>query len=103
LVSLLQDARREVTPALASKMITYYLDETGVDEPSFRASFAILGAHRALRILGIFTRLAKKDGKQSYLKLMPRMMHHLQANLEHPELHDLKLFFDQLNRKSKDA
>jgi N-acetylmuramate 1-kinase len=103
LVSLLQDARREVTPALASKMISYYMGETGVDEAGFRLSYAILGAHRALRILGIFTRLAKKDGKQSYLKLMPRMLHHLQANLAHPDLRDLKLFLDQLNRKNKDA
>lgn len=76
LVSLLQDARREVTPTMASKMISYYMVETGVDEPGFRLSYAILGAHRALRILGIFTRLAKKDGKQSYMKLMPRMLHH---------------------------
>lgn len=103
LVSLLQDARREVSPALASKMISYYIGEAGVDEAGFRLSYAILGAHRALRILGIFKRLAKKDGKQSYLKLMPRMLHHLQTNLAHPDLRDLKLFLDQLNRKNKDA
>ena len=103
LVSLLQDARREVTPTMASKMISYYMGEAGVDEVGFRLSYAILGAHRALRILGIFSRLAKQDGKQSYLKLMPRMLHHLQANLVHPDLRDLRLFLDQLNRKNKDA
>lgn len=103
LVSLLQDARRDVTPTVASKMIAYYLDETGVDEVSFRTSYAILGAHRALRILGIFTRLAKQDGKRRYLKLVPKMQHHLQINLAHPELQKLKVFLEQLNRKNKDA
>ncbi|USG61331.1 phosphotransferase [Sneathiella marina] len=102
LVSLLQDARRDVAPDVVAKMITYYIEETGLDERDFRASYAILGAHRALRILGIFTRLAKKEGKQRYLRLVPRMLHHLHTNLEHPELQGLKLFLDQLKGKKKD-
>jgi N-acetylmuramate 1-kinase len=101
LVSLLQDARRDVTPKVASDMIAYYIEKSGVDGASFRTAIAILGAHRCLRILGIFTRLAKQEGKTGYLKLIPRMLNHLQTNLTNPELAELKLFLTRLNRKSR--
>ncbi|MDF2368673.1 phosphotransferase [Sneathiella sp.] len=86
LVSLLQDARRNVDETLASEMIYHYLDETGVEEAAFRESYAILGAHRALRIMGIFCRLAKVEGKTRYLDMIPRMQRHLAGNLAHPGL-----------------
>lgn len=89
LVSLLQDARRDVH-ADTDDMIHYYLEKTGLDETDFLTSYAILGAHRALRIMGIFTRLAEQDGKTAYLELMPRMRAHLARNLTHPALAALK-------------
>jgi len=90
LVSLLQDARRDVDEAMAEELIYHYLDKTGVDEAEFRESYAILGAHRALRILGIFVRLAKVDGKERYLDMIPRMQKHLMGNLAHPGLTALR-------------
>lgn len=87
LVSALQDARRDVDPALEAAMIRRYLD--GRDDPAFRAAYALLGAQRALRILGIFARLAVRDGKTRYLAMMPRVWGYLQRNLAHPALADL--------------
>lgn len=86
LVSLLQDARREVGDALADEMIDRYLNGTGLPEADFRLSYAILGAHRALRIMGIFTRLATVQGKTRYLVMIPRMQRYLALNLAHPGL-----------------
>jgi len=90
LVSLLQDARRDVSPEIAGKMLDRYIAKSGVDETEFRRMYAILGAHRALRIMGIFTRLADRDNKPRYLEFMPRMIAHLQTNLTHPDLLALK-------------
>lgn len=86
LASLLQDARRQVDDALAEEMIYRYLDATGLPEQEFRLSYAILGAHRALRIMGIFIRLAREQGKTRYLGMIPRMQGYLGANLAHSGL-----------------
>lgn len=90
LVSLLQDARRDVDETMAAEMVYHYLDETGLDEADFRESFAILGTHRALRIMGIFSRLAQVEGKRRYLEMIPRMQQHLAGNLAHPVLTGLR-------------
>ncbi len=90
LVSLLQDARRDVSGALEQEMVSRYLQGTPLDETAFKLSYAILGAHRAMRILGIFTRLAQDKGKPGYLDLIPRVKSHLARNLAHPELAMLK-------------
>jgi len=86
LVSLLQDARRTVPLSLEAKMLDYYILKSGVDGDWFREVYAILGAHRALRILGIFTRLLNRDGKDRYQQFVPRVKAHLKRNLEHPSL-----------------
>jgi aminoglycoside/choline kinase family phosphotransferase len=96
LVSLLQDARRDVSHHIVEKMIDYYIQESGVEAASFRQSYAILGAHRALRIMGIFIRLAKTQGKTRYLDLLPRMKGHLDGNLNHPALSELKQWLDTM-------
>ncbi|WP_025897441.1 aminoglycoside phosphotransferase family protein [Sneathiella glossodoripedis] len=90
LASLLQDVRRQVDPDIAQKMIEYYISETNVDEKAFKRDFAILGAHRCLRILGVFTRLSKLEGKNQYIALLPRVIGHLNDNLAHPDLLALK-------------
>ena len=95
LVSLLQDARRDVSPELEEAMIAYYCTLAGVtDVERFRAHYEILGAQRNSKILGIFTRLWKRDGKSHYLPLQPRVWGYLERNLAHPALAPVKAWFD---------
>lgn len=89
LVSCLQDARRDVDPDIEAACIARYIARTGVDAARFRAAYALLGAQRNLRILGIFTRLAQRDGKPRYLAFMPRVWALVQRNLAHPALAEL--------------
>lgn len=87
LVSLLQDARRDLASGLEAAMVARYLDALpGLDERAFRAAYAILGAQRAVRIVGVFHRLARRDGKPAYLAHLPRVWRHLDRNLAHPAL-----------------
>lgn len=89
LVSALQDARRDVDPGIETACIARYLAATGMDPDRFRAAYALLGAQRNLRILGIFTRLCIRDGKGRYLDFMPRVWGYVQRNLAHPALSPL--------------
>ena len=90
LVSLLQDARRDVAPAVEQAMIRHYLDQTGASEAAFMPAYAALGAQRALRILGIFAKLCLVDAKPGYVALIPRVWGQLQRNLARPELAGLR-------------
>lgn len=94
LVSALQDARRDVDPQIAAAQIARFCTQAGYDPSRFGAIYALLGAQRALRILGIFARLCLGYGKPRYLEFMPRVWAHLQANLRHPALDDLKQLVD---------
>ena len=86
LVSLLQDARRDVSSAVAAETKNHFLEQTGRDAAAFDLAYATLGAQRNLRILGVFARLCLRDAKPSYLGLIPRVWAHLQADLSHPRL-----------------
>ena len=90
LVSLLQDARRDVPPLLEQALIDHFASAKGLDRQAFSATYAVLGAQRALRILGIFARLCLKGGKPGYLPLLPRVWGQLQRNLAHTELARLR-------------
>jgi tRNA threonylcarbamoyl adenosine modification protein YjeE len=90
LVSLLQDARRDVPEAVEVAMVALFAAAQGTDSAAFRASYAALGAQRALRILGIFARLCLKEGKPRYTALIPRVWSQLQRNLSHPALKNLQ-------------
>ena len=95
LVSLLQDARRDVPPALEAAMLARYLDARGVDDrEAFRAVYEILGAQRNTKILGIFTRLRDRDGKAGYVERHPRLWGYLDRNFAHPALAPVKAWFD---------
>jgi len=95
LVSLLQDARRDVAPELEEAMIDLYCARSSVaDRELFRAHYEILGAQRNTKILGIFTRLWKRDGKDHYLPLQPRVWAYLERNLAHPALAPVRAWFD---------
>ena len=85
LVSLLQDVRRDVPPAIEMQMINRYVTATGLDDSGFRAAYALLGIQRNLRILGVFARLSLDFGKSDYLKLMPRVWRHIRNGLEAPD------------------
>jgi aminoglycoside/choline kinase family phosphotransferase len=94
LVSLLEDARRDVPPALAEAMIARYLAARPDLEPeALRTAYAVLGAQRNAKILGLFTRLARRDGKTVYLDLLPRVRAHLRRDLAHPVLAPLRAWF----------
>ena len=90
LVSLLQDARRDVDPATEAAMVARFAAETGSDPAGFAAGYAALGAQRALRILGVFARLCLRDGKPGYVRMMPRVWGLLMRNLAHPSLAGLR-------------
>ena len=85
LVSLLQDARRDVPVELERAMLDRYFAATGAPD-TFAADYALLGAQRNSKILGIFTRLAKRDGKPRYLSLIPRVWQAMERDLAHPAL-----------------
>jgi N-acetylmuramate 1-kinase len=99
LVSMLQDARVDIDFRFADELFEYYCalrTEAGnFDRPGFERDFAILGAQRATKILGIFARLNQRDGKPVYLKHIPRVSRSLARNLEHPELKALKDWHDR--------
>ena len=95
LVSLLQDARRDVDPALETAMLERYYALTDVtDRDRFRGHYEVLGAQRNSKILGIFTRLWKRDGKAHYLTFQPRVWGYLERNLAHPALARVREWFD---------
>ncbi len=93
LVSLLQDARRDVSPALEQLMLDHYIARAGVDG-DFMADYALLGAQRNAKIVGIFTRLWQRDGKPRYLSLIPRVWEAMERDLAHPALAPVAEWFD---------
>ena len=93
LVSLLQDARREVLPELEQAMLQRYCAATGSGE-EFLADYARLGAQRNAKIVGIFTRLYKRDGKPRYLDFIPRVWEAMERDLAHPALAPVARWFD---------
>ena len=93
LVSLLEDARRDVAPATAARTIERYLAQSSCDRAAFGAAYAVLGAQRNAKIIGIFTRLWRRDGKPLYLDYMPRVWAHLDRDLAHPALEPVRRWF----------
>jgi aminoglycoside/choline kinase family phosphotransferase len=99
LVSMLQDARVDIDFKHADDLYDYYCGLRSVtgkfDAREFSRAFAILGAQRATKILGIFARLSKRDGKHVYLNHIPRVSRYLKRNLAHPDLAVLKNWYDR--------
>ena len=89
LVSLLQDARRDVEPAIEAAMLARY----GADDAFLRA-YDVLGAQRNAKVVGIFTRLWKRDGKERYPALCPRVWAYLERDLAKPVLAPVTAWFD---------
>ena len=98
LASLLQDARVTVPDALELKLLGAYAQARRAADPAFDMAaivqaYAVLGAQRATKILGIFARLDKRDRKPQYLLHLPRMETYLAKGLAHPALAELKTWF----------
>lgn len=95
-VSLLEDARRDVSPAVRTAMLQRYLDAAGIaDAEQFLASLAVLGAQRHAKVIGIFTRLHRRDGKPIYLGHIPRVWRLLEQALAHPSLAPVAHWLDR--------
>ena len=84
LVSILEDARRDIPAELREKLIRRYVRASGRSEDELHRELAISGAQRNLRIIGVFARLALRDGKPGYVDLIPRVWGHLERDLSHP-------------------
>jgi N-acetylmuramate 1-kinase len=97
LVSLLQDARHDVDVKLHNDLFAYYVGlrqkQGGFDENAFARAYAVLGAQRACKLLGIFVRLCVRDGKANYLQHLPRQKIYLRRNLQHRALEPLRKWF----------
>jgi aminoglycoside/choline kinase family phosphotransferase len=93
LVSLLQDARRDVSPELERAMLDRYLAKADPGD-HFEADYARLGAQRNAKIVGIFSRLAKRDRKPRYLAYIPRVWEALERDLAHPALAPVAAWFE---------
>ena len=94
LASVLEDARRDVPAAIERAMMDRYVEATGQSEAFERAYWA-LAAQRNTRILGVFTRLWKRDGKPHYTAFQPRMWGLLERDLAHPALAPVRHWFDE--------
>lgn len=95
LVSLLEDARRDVPPAIRAACMARYIAATGVAEKDFLTGFALMAAQRHARIIGLFVRLLRRDGKPEYLRHLPRVWRMFERSLEHPALEPLRVWTDR--------
>ena len=95
LVSLIEDARRDVSPAVADSVMEHYLAAfPALDRDDFARSLAVLGAQRHAKVIGIFTRLCVRDGKADYLSHIPRVWRLLETACSHPSLASIRSWLD---------
>jgi len=100
LASLLQDARVDVPELMEVELLGNYVKQRSAVDPDFEPAgfirvYAIMAAQRASKILGIFARLNKRDGKPQYLRHIPRVWGYLQRSLAHPSLEALKDWYTE--------
>jgi N-acetylmuramate 1-kinase len=98
LVSLIQDARHDISRELQDRLLQHYLDlrckQRDFDATRFLKAYAISGAQRATRLLGTFTRLSLRDGKDHYLQHRPRNARYLMQNFEHEAVRPLRDWYE---------
>ena len=95
LVSLLEDVRRDVRTDLVRDLKHHYLASQKLEASKFNYIYAALSAQRNTKILGIFTRLWRRDGKSQYLELLPRTWGLLDHSLKNPALSPLQQWFGE--------
>ena len=98
--SLAQDARLDVSAELEAALTSAYVarrreDDQHFDAFAFERDYAIMAAQRASKILGIFVRLLKRDGKPQYLRHIPRLKGYLARTLGHPSLSALRHLYGE--------
>jgi hypothetical protein len=97
LVSLIEDARRDVAPDVQAACLDRYIADAGIfDAATFRTGFALMSAQRHARIIGLFVRLLKRDGKPDYLQHLPRVWRMFEKALTHEALTPLRHWVDRL-------
>lgn len=95
-MSLLEDARRDIDPDLVARMKQRYLARLPhLDTEAFAASWAVLAAQRHAKVIGIFTRLCRRDGKPHYLQHIPRCWRLLDQACRHPALAGIKAWLER--------
>ena len=104
LASLIDDVRFKTSVALKKKIYNFYLrKQKKLDNKKFRNDFEILSILRNLKIIGIFTRLAIRDGKKNYLKLIPYAWKLIDLRINENKLfHDLKKLLNQNFKKKNE-
>ncbi len=108
LISLIEDARRTVSPELAETATRHYLaamkqQGSPVDEAQFRHEMAVMAAQRNAKIVGVFARLYTRDGKARYLAFLPRVWGYLARDLSHPAMAGLQAWYDRVIPRDKRA
>jgi len=98
-VSLLQDARIDIPERMEMTLLGRYVQGRKAADPKFDPApllelYAMMGAQRATKLLGIFVRLDRRDGKPQYLRHLPRIWRYLGRSLAHPTLEPLKAWYD---------
>ncbi|MFM7978251.1 MAG: phosphotransferase, partial [Candidatus Fonsibacter sp.] len=107
-LSLIDDVRIKTTADLKKKLLDYYLSlakkEKDFNIKQFSKEFSILSVQRAMKIIGIFSRLFKRDNKNKYLKLIPYTWTILNKRLEDPIFKDVRVIINQqINLRSKNV
>ncbi|MCB2106266.1 MAG: phosphotransferase [Rhodobacteraceae bacterium] len=96
LMSLLEDARRDIDPELVRRMLARYRAAfPAITDDDFNASWAAMAAQRHVRVLGTFARLNVRDGKPGYLVHIPRLWRYMERCLAHPIMGELKTWLDR--------
>jgi hypothetical protein len=98
LASLLQDARVDIPDEMELRLMAHYarrraLADAAFDAGAFTSAYAAMAAQRATKILGIFARLDRRDGKPAYLAHLPRIERYLAKSLAHSLLQPIKLWY----------
>jgi hypothetical protein len=96
--SLAQDARVDLPEGLELRLVGHYARmrraaDPDFNMPAFARDYSVMGAQRATKILGIFARLNKRDGKPGYLKHLPRIEGYIRACLAHPALAEIRSWY----------
>src|SRR6056300_1432489 len=93
LASLIDDVRYKTSNSLKDKVYNYYLKTNkNIHPKKFKNDFDILSVLRNLKIIGIFMRLAERDKKKKYLKLIPYAWKMIDYRMnKNKELYNLKL------------
>ena len=84
-----------MTPAVQQACLDRYVGEAGLDRKDFATGCALMAAQRHARVIGVFVRLWKRDGKPRYLGLIPRVWALLERDLTHPALAPVAEWFDR--------